>query len=270
MKNRLAMALSSAHLRAEVLRPEKRGMRGVLRSLLGGGQTAYTPVAHIEVPMAAQQAALSTLLEQAAAKLKTRHVPGLGGLRLEVQLGLEHAHLGLMVLQDGDAKSLPASARESYAQAWVRQMLHIAPETQVIRWQVSPDGRQLLVSCVDRNVFAALEEFAGKHGLRFASCRPAVLSAAAAGRNTGDPITVVWTEAGRDAQRLGSVQLLRFSHGQLTGSWRGWIPVVPGGAQNDDAALEAAIRRFRAGEAAPHPDAVQRIHWPDTASGARA
>jgi hypothetical protein len=175
-----------------------------------------------------------------------------------------------MELQDVVATALPAATREAYAQAWVMQMLHLNPATQIIRSQSLADAHKMLISCVDRTVFDALQTFSQRHGLRFASCRPAVLSALTGPRGAGNQsenalaaLTVVWTEPGAETARGNCIQLLRFKDRQLTASWRGWAPLV---TEGPDAALEGALKRFQARHAADTGDVVKHLHWPSVVS----
>jgi hypothetical protein len=257
------MSLSNAHLRVDALRPAAGA--GLWRSVFRRATIADDLACQVELPMAGGRDALPALLDLAAARLRSRLASDLRGLPLEVQLGLEHAHFGLLALEDGGAGAPRAAMRDTYAQAWVRQMLHLDPAAQVVRWQVSPDGRKLLISCVDRQVFDALQAFSDAQGLRFVSCRPAVLSAVSAVRApaaAGDArgLTVVWTEAGRHAARFGSVQLLRFEQGLLSATWRGWVPAAACAGLEPDEALAAAVRRF--GARAATPGITQHVHWP--------
>jgi hypothetical protein len=208
--------------------------------------------------------------DQAMSELKATYSGRLSGLDLEVQLGLDHARIGLMVLQDVAATALSSDTREAYAQAWVKQMFHLEPQTQVTRWQVLADPHKLLISCVDRRVFEALTDFAREHGLRFVSCRPAVLSTIAAQQGTGKAgqmVTVVWTEAATADARSSSVQLLRFDGAQLSCAWRGWVPPAPV-SDGGDETLEGAIRRFQGHTRAGDGDTVTHVHWPSAAPGA--
>src|SRR5438105_775243 len=220
MKPKLTLSLATGQMVLEVVHAPAGRMRRLLDAVLparkahvpAGTQPALTRVA---LSGAMGAANLRPRLEQAMVQLKTRHHRAVTGLDLEVQLGLEHARIGLMVLEDVAATALTAGARETYAQAWAAQMLHLDAATQIVRWQILADPHKLLISCVDRGVFETLSAFAGQHGLRFASCRPAVLYAIAAQRDAtaeSEPtagLTVLWTESGADAARSNSVQLLR-------------------------------------------------------------
>lgn len=202
-------------------------------------------------------------LEQLAVDLQALCARPLRGLTLEVLLGLQDAHLGLMAL-DATAGMPSASAGDAYAQAWVRQMLHTDPQDWVVRWKPARHGHALVVSCVNAQLVASLQTFCGAHGLRFASCRPAVALALsqAPARPAGDAITV-WTEAGPGGLRAPRVQMLRLAQGELVRSWRGWVP--PPRAGEEDAALAQMVRRFAAqahGAPEQHAPPVRFMHWP--------
>ena len=268
MKATLALSLTSTQLLAEVLRPAAAaGLRGILRSLpFVGAQAGGAPrevAARAALSGTFTADVLRPQLEQAMEQLQAVHSGPLSGLDLEVQLGLDHARIGLMMLGDVSATALSSDARETYARAWVKQMLHLDPETQLVRWQILADAHKLLISCVDRRVFEVLSDFALQHRLRFASCRPAVLSAVSPEREAPAGLTVVWTEAGAGASRSGSVQLLRFEGNQLSSAWRGWAPCAS--ADGNDDALEGAVRRFHARNNASAAEIVRRLHWPSTA-----
>jgi hypothetical protein len=277
MKPRLLLSLTGAQLVLEVAQSAAdSGLPGLLRSLpffgaAKGSAVQQEPAARVRLAGESSQFVLRARLEEALLQLEARCDNSLRGLNFDVQLGLDHARIGLMTLEGMTATALTAEARESYAQAWVAQMLHLDPEAQIIRWQVLADAHKLLVSCVDRRVFDTVNAFAIQHGLRFASCRPAILSAvgarqARARRAAALPraLTVVWTEAGADAERSPSVQLLRFEGSQLWSTWRGWIPrsSLRGG---NDTMLEGALRRFQTRHMAQAEDAVTHLHWPASA-----
>jgi len=200
--------------------------------------------------------------------LKAVYPEPLAGVGFEVQLGLSHARLGLLTLADTQAASPSSSACDAYTQAWVKQMWHLDPATQVIRWEVLDDAQKLLISCIDRPVFDLLEAFSRRHGLRFVSCKPAVLCALDSPTQQGpdsqptalEGMTLVWTEAGANAKRTSNVQLLRFKGAQLASIWRGWVP--PPMADSTDDALEGALRRFQAHHLAQAGDGLRCLHWP--------
>jgi len=277
MKSTLALSLTSAHLLAEVRRPPARAGFARLRSLpvangISPVSAALEQAPRIELAVEMKPDALHFSLEEAVSRLRTTYEGPLKGLDLEVRLGMAHARIGLMTLDDMTATSLTSTARETYIAAWIPQMLHLDPQTQVVRWQILSDAHKVLISCVDRAVFDELQDFSHLHGLRFMSCRPAVLSAiehgeSAVGKsNATEPWTVVWTEAGAGARRSSSVQLLRLRGRQLWATWRGWIPFSP---HDDDTALEGAIRRFQVHHSAPACESLKRQHWPSLATDER-
>lgn len=278
MKHKLTLALARTQLLMEVVRSAPSGgLHGLLRSLPFSGRVPSEGAAPQVVARAALSGSipldLRSRLKQAMADLISSYDGRLNGLQFEVRLGLDHARIGLMVLEDVAATALSGGTREAYAQAWVKQMLHLDPDTQVIRWQVMADARKLLISCVDRPVFETLRDLALEHRLRFVSCRPAVLSAIGAQQEVkaaskaSRGLTVVWTEAGVDAVRSQSVQLLRFEGARLSSAWRGWVPSSPD-SNGGDEALEGATHRFLAHNLAQPDDAVSHVHWPSIAPGA--
>ncbi len=261
MRSKLVLSLASAQLRVEAQSLAPRGMQGLLRSLVPGRKPLPAPdfIARIVLNEQVKGHTLPELLEQALSELQATHGALGTAPELEVQLGLDHAHIGLMVLEDMKGSALSSEARKTYAQAWVRRMLHRDPQTQVIRWQVLADARKLLISCVSRDVFDVLQQFCVRHGLRFASCRPAVLSTFGEGAGKAAAArTVVWTEAANGAPRAHSIQLLRIERGQLSAAWRGWVP--------GENAAEGAIRRFQAHSGVPTGEIATHVHWPSASS----
>jgi hypothetical protein len=227
------------------------------------------PVARLELGGPIDQERLGAQLEQAFSGLQRTCQRSLGGAQLQVQLGLGHARIGLIELTDVSAGTRAGGNLETYAQAWVRQMLHLDPSRYIIRHQVIGNGDRLLVSCIERWLYDVLADFCKQQGLRFASCRPAVLSVVAPNRGLPRqskapvPKTIVWTEVATAAARSSRVQLLGFDGAHLVSSWRGWIPAA--GEGHPDSALEGAIRRFQAACKIPGDAVVRRIHWPPMA-----
>lgn len=277
MKLKLALSLTGGHLVLELQRPATAGgVPGLLRSLLPvgrsrSGSAPHEVAARVELAASISHEMLRSRIEQALSEVRATYSGSLGGLDLEVQLGLDHAQIGVMVLEAISATSLASSTCEAYTRAWVQQMLHLDPETQVIRWQILADARKLLISCIDRHVFDALNDASLQHGLRFVSCRPAVLSAVSEARKVAEDdlaarraLTIAWTEAAAGASRSSSVQLLRFEGKQVSSSWRGWLP-SPSRTDVSDNTLEGAIRRFQAQNLAEAGEAVKRLHWPSLA-----
>ena len=266
MKPRLALSLTGARLVLEVLQPAAApGIRSLLQQLLpsssapSGTGRPHEVMARVELTARMTKDAARSRIEQALSDLRATYPASLGGLNLEVQLGLDHAQIGVMVLEDVSATSLASSTCEAYTRAWVQQMLHLDPDTQVVRWQILADTRKLLISCIDRRVFEALDDACQQHGLRFVSCRPAVLSALS-GPATPDGLIIVWTEATAGAARSSAVQLMHLGGKQVSSTWRGWLP-PPSGSDGPDHELEGAIRRFQAHHAANGAESVNRVHW---------
>jgi hypothetical protein len=277
MKPRLALSLGSAHLTAELIRPAKgRGVRSLFGTILGQGRPSASQgeqiAARIDLTCAITADLLPAAIEQALGEMKAEGHAAIRGIELVVQLGLAHAWIGLMVLKEMSATALTSSAHEAFTQAWVSQMLHLDPETQIIRSQILSDARTLLISCVDRNIFQSLQESALEHKLRFTSCRPAVMSAIASrkievvkkGRAAGTDATVVWMEAGLGDSRVSTVQLLHFRGNQLHSTWRGWVPPAAP-IQAHDVALEGAVRRFQIHNSTHPGDALTRLIWRSSA-----
>jgi len=262
VKPKLALSLTGTRLALEVLRPTAgRGVLGLMRLLMSDGNAAsdgaHEVLARIEQALPSGQNAPRPMIEQALSDLKATYSGSLHGLNLEVRLGLDHAQIGVMVLEGVSATSLASSTCDVYTRAWVKQMLHLDPETQVIRWQILVDPHKLLVSCIEQRVFEALNDACQQHGLRFVSCRPAVLSALS-DPTTAQGLTIAWTEAIAGAARSNVVQLMRFERKQVSSTWRGWLP-SPSGSDDLDNELEGAIRRFQAHHAAAAGEAVNRL-----------
>ncbi len=283
MTHKLVLTLTGEHLALEVLKsaPAHR-FHGLLGQLARFRQPAPAPlpserVARVDVSESMTAASLPAVLESALISLKTMYAPSVNGLNLEVHLGLSHTRLGLLFLADANTSSVTASVGDAYTKAWVGQMWNVDPATQVIRWQVLGNKQKLLISCVDRQVFDGLDAFSRQHGLRFASCKPALLTALnnheqqieASNTSTMGAATLVWTEASSTARRSGLVQLLRYEGAQLQALWRGWL-TPPESMEGPDDALEGAIRRFMACHQARPGDFLRHQHWPVLVPASRA
>lgn len=208
--------------------------------------------------LAPEEPDLPRCLASAAAQLRDAGVE-LAGACLHVELGMDHARVGLMHLREGEGARLAPKALEAYIHGWMQQALHLEPADHVVRWQVLRDPHYVLASFVDGAVYTALLEFAGEHRLRFASCLPALLVPIRQARR-GVTDTLVWTE-GTAEHRDPCVQMLRFERGQLRASWRGWLP--PGNASEAaDHELESALQRFHAYSGSPADTPTARTHWP--------
>lgn len=192
---------------------------------------------------------LGETLEQAWAALHKWAPQDLDALDLSVQLGLAYTRLGLLHLPAESGTESRSTVIDGYVQAWIRQMWGVDPAAQILRWDRVEGGNDILISCIDRPVFVELEAFAQRHGLRFVSCKPAVLNALdlsnPSAENEATSRTLVWTEPSATAQRASQVQMLHCVGAQPRALWRGWIP-APEGADTPDDALQGAIRRFSA------------------------
>jgi hypothetical protein len=273
MKPKLALSLAGGLMLLQVIWPAPgHGVRGLLRALIPARKAQLqTPVQQPALQVGAHYVCAPEYMgpefDQLISQLKAKSVLPLAGVDLEVQLGLDHSHIGLMTLADAAATSLSSAALASYAQAWVGQMLHLDPATQIVRQRILADPRKVLISCIDRAVFDALHEFSSRHGLRFKSCRPAVLSAIAteqAGSSAQNGRTVVCTDWDADGARSNRIQLLRFDGNELVAAWRGWVPALL--SVGTDTQLEGAIRRFNAHIAARFTDAQIQLHRPGIAA----
>lgn len=281
MKHKLVLSLTADRLGLGLVQcAPARGLPDLLRQLLRrrSAPAAAAPqqvLARTDVTAPVTPATLVPALLQAMMRLKAMHPASLAGIDLEVQLGMRHARLGLLVLADSLAASPSASTCEAYAQAWARQMWRLDPQQQIMRWEVLDDMKKILISSTDRQLLGVLDEFSRQQGLRFVSCKPAVLCALRSPAQPGhEPpatgrMTLVWTEAGRNAQRASNVQMLRFEGAQLTSIWRGWVTPQSDTDQGDDA-LEGALRRFQAHQQAQAGDELRRLHWPTFSADAAA
>jgi hypothetical protein len=211
-------------------------------------------------------------LEQAWGDL-TRKKPNVyEHCKLTVQLGLTHTRIGLLVLGDSGSTSISPSSCDVYASAWVKQMCNVDPLTQVIRWSFLPNAKHLLISCVDSQIFKALEVFSTRSQVKFVSCKPALITAISeygqklkSMKNFAtSAATLVWTETSLKAPRMSVVQLIRYEYGQPSAVWRGWLtcPKLSDGADN---ALKGAIRRFQAHNRALPGELIHQHHWPERA-----
>lgn len=266
MRLKLALSITGAHTEVEVV-PSVSG-RGISRFLpsVFGLQRALPPAAEnrsarIEFAIGDGPGVLRSQLEAVIRDLRADRGGSLTGLDLEVRLGQDHAHIGVMVLEDVVATTLSSTQCRSYVQAWMQQVLQLDPEKHLVRWQVLAETHKLLVSCVDRAMFDELKECCLQNRLSFLSCRPAILCLPA--QAMGDT-TVAWTEAGRGSCRSDVVQLLRVRGEQISSAWRGWIP-SPSTGEREDEALEGAIRRFQSRHSA-HGEPIKHFHWPAIAA----
>ena len=270
MTHRLVLWLAGSHITMQVLQTTRHGIAERLGALLRGNATSSLHEAvlgQVEVSGATAAGDLGQLLNLAMAELKTLHATEPVAVEFDVQLGLSHSQVGLMPLEDISGRALAADKCEAYARAWVRQMLRLDPDNQVIRWEILGEAQGLLISCVDRHLFEVLKDFSARYGLRFIGCRPALMPAISAHASefrrgiTACDMTLVWTEGGAGAQRASAVQLMRFGDGRLRSTWRGWVPPSADGRGNDSA-LDGAIRRFRAMNRIHGDDVLSRVCWP--------
>lgn len=273
MALKLVLSLTGDRLILELVRPEHAGFGQVLGGLLGRRPTheaSRTPIARVVLvgPMDAGNVVAS--LGRALADLQALHGKALKGMPMDVQLGLDHARIGLVDLSGVSPAALTAGNCDAYAQAWVAQMLHLDASTPIVRWALHELPQKLLVSCVGRQIVDALANSCAQSGLKFSSCRPAMLSALK--RQTRDPraepaadLTLVWTEVDAQGGRSGGVQFLRWHNKHLSALWRGWVPRSPSEGGND-LALEEAITRFERANPARSGGSVDRVVWPSPAA----
>lgn len=271
MQHRILLSLTGDQTVLE-LAAEASGA-GVLervRSLLAHRvrrESGLPTIKRVELATTQSIEALFPRLSAGLSQLQSMHAQPLAGARLEVKLGMDYAHIGLAPLAGVSSVLLTPKHCDAYAHAWVRQMLHLDPVRCVIRWELLEQSKQLLVSCVNREVVQALTEFCQQNGLRFAHCQPAVLSALRGAHVTRDDSgatsdkTMAWIETGRLSARSSKLQLLQFKGKSLAGTWRGWVPASTQPA-GEDRALEEAILRFQRGGLAPPGTTVQRMSWP--------
>jgi hypothetical protein len=274
MKHQLILSFTDKHLTLEIQRssgiPKLDGLLGKLFSL-GKARTLAVPaigIARADLTASITPDTLVSVLEQALTTLRTTYKAPLRQCSLEVHLGLAHVRLGLMVLTDPHTAAPAPSVCETYTKAWVREMWDIDPAHQVLRWQLLEDAQRVLISSVDRRIYDHLDGFTRKHGMRFVSCKPALLSTLKTYmQQVGSPtpsiskgMTLVWTEAAPNARRANNVQLLHYENAQIQSLWRGWLP-PPTTIDGADGALNGAIRRFQAYCKIPIADTVQYYHW---------
>jgi hypothetical protein len=277
MKPQLALSLVSGRMLLDVVPPApSRGIRSVLGALIPG-RTAHLQSSSPQPtrPLSATYAGMedmSLALEDLVAQLSAKPGQSMVGADLEAQLGLDHSYIGMMSLADVPATTLTSATLSSYARAWIAQMLHLDPATQIVRQRILNDPRKVLISCVDRAVFEVLQNFSLQHKLRFRSCRPAVLSIVTAEQEAGQGATdqsgrtVVWTELDANGHRTNRVQLVRLVGKELAAAWRGWVPAPEGDAA--DAQLEAAVRRFEACYSDDSGHVRAHLRWPLAAAAA--
>lgn len=285
MRPQLLLALAGDQLALTLRQPaQPRGWGARLRTLLPARRlpvqaTAARPATTTQLTVELPAGRLAETLEPAWSALQKQHAQTLQGVNLSVQLGLAHARLGLLQLpQEGDAPS-KAAVIDGFARAWIQQMWGMDPATQIIRWDWVGDSSDILLSCIDRAVFDELQAICRRHGLRFVSCKPAVLNALdsphaptgkrhIAATESAAETTLVWTEPSSSARRASLVQLLHCTGSQPKALWRGWLP-APSSSDEPDEALHGAIRRFTAASRLPANTPLEFMHWAQAAQPPR-
>lgn len=268
MRTQLSLALTSDILTLTLSQAERpRGWLARLGSLLGQSssqaharQTRTTDKLVVTRPVGLPV----ETLDDAWTALKQQYPHDFQAPDLIVQLGLAHAHLGLMHLAEKSRVSAYPAAIDAYVQAWIRQMWGMDPANQIIRWDRAENDGDILISCIDRSVYVELENFARRHGLRFVSCKPAVLSAldlsTQSGEHGASSNMIAWTEPSVTARRSPLVQLLHCQGSQPKALWRGWLP-APDTIDESDSALQGALRRFMAAGKLPLDTQAAFMHW---------
>jgi hypothetical protein len=221
------------------------------------------PLHHaVSLPLSLSLGQLGDKLDQAWTSLQKQIPPGSRRADLSVQLGLAHARLGLLHLNQDSSMGAESAIVNGYVLAWIRQMWGVDPATQIVRWERMENGRDVLISSIDRSIYAELEEFARRHVLRFVSCKPALLDALESrpAPMSDAPYILVWTEPSATAPRSPLVQLLQCTGPQARTLWRGWLPVSEHG-EAPDKALQGAIRRFGAAYLSKMNAPVVFRHW---------
>lgn len=281
MRLHLSLALYGDHLSLFMGEIESReGWGGSLRALLrrdatqrqanvaaGGARGVPTQFSTELTP-----GTLGAALEQAWTAVAARHPQAGKNTDFSVQLGLAHARLGLVPLVKEGSTHPSKEAVDSYLRAWVEQMWSLDPATQIIRWEATEAGDQVLISCIESGVYEELESFSHRHGLRFVSCTPAVLSAArpgppqprsgpSAATQSAESAVTVWSEPSSAGQRIPLVQLIHHLGAQPQALWRGWLPPTHESRDAPDVAIQGALRRFLAANKLPMSTAVKWRHW---------
>ncbi|MDB5870675.1 MAG: hypothetical protein JWQ07_117 [Ramlibacter sp.] len=262
MKSAVSFSISGAHAVAEWVPAPARPVIGAWwrnRST----EVAAADAARVVLAAHDDEALDARLDSLAAAFASTCERENLRGLAFEVRLGLDFARVGLMPVEGIAAKASSDAAMQTYIDAWVRHMLRLDPASQVTRWQLLADGRNLLISCIDRVVVDALDALATRQGMRLTSCRPAMLSMTVGGIRKDAGGTIVLTEAGKHSHRSSLVQMMQLQRGQIVRVWRGWIPYATPTAA--DVSLDSAVRRFNATPPGAPDVPVEHVRWPAVA-----
>lgn len=285
MRPQILLALAGDQLALTLSQPaQPRGWGARLRTLLRTRRlptqaSPARPAATTQLTIELPAGPLVETLEPAWSALQKQHAQALQGLDLSVQLGLAHARLGLLQLPQESGAPSKAAVIERFARAWIQQMWGMDPATQIIRWDRVGNSSGILLSYIDRAVFDELQAFSRRHGLRFVSCKPAVLSALdspqpstgkkhkAAAESAADT-TIVWTEPSASDRRACLVQLLHCTGSQPKALWRGWLP-APASSDEPDEALHGAIRRFAAASRLPANTPLEFMHWTQAAAPPR-
>lgn len=263
MRDQLFLALAGDTLTLHLAQaPQPRGWLARLRRR-ASPETASAARGKQSVSLAIEQ--LSGTLDQAWAALRKLVPQGIQGADLSVQLGLTHTRLGLLHQAGEGGIETRNAVIDGYVQAWMRQMWGVDPATQIIRWDRLENGQGILISCIDRLAYAELEAFAQRHGLRFVSCKPAVLDALESPSSAQGNASrlLVWTEPSAMARRSPLVQLLHCTGTQPLALWRGWVPSSEN-ADTPDASLHGAVHRFIAANGMKKEAPLVFKHWDQT------
>jgi hypothetical protein len=231
-------------------------------SLTAAGVVLKAPRADA-VRVAAGAGQWRAAIDAAIAKWREK-VPGRKA-EIHAGLGFDSARVALMTV-DGPRGllSLPKTAHLTLVRSWVADMLHVDPDSNVLRWQAMSDPRQVLVSCVDAQALQDIESACADTGIRVSSCRPAVLDVLDSIRELRgagtDDVSVACTEEAAADTRHATAQFFRFKAKRLHACWRGWVPC----AEEEDGELARAHDRFDESTGGTGARRASR-HWPASA-----
>jgi hypothetical protein len=125
-----------------------------------------TPVPSIRI-----EAALAQPLPQALDALfnELQQQSDIGQASLTVTLSDAHVHFDVVA---GDYVAYSAQQLQAIAQGCVAELLADAASTQVVRWNLQPDLRHLLICAVEQPLVDAVVQAADRYHLRLASLQP--------------------------------------------------------------------------------------------------
>lgn len=179
---RLHLFIASDHVRLDLLqRVRSTGLRMAgqqcLAYFLGKDRGYFKVVGTQTVTGAVDATTLSATVQQALRNLARSSGRPLAGSALEVELGPQHARVGLLEIDATNATRLAPADLQTYAHAWVTHSWGLDPAAHVVRCNPLKNGRQNLLVCVDQFIPEQLSQLCLQQQLKFIDCKPALVVA---------------------------------------------------------------------------------------------